>query len=334
LVNKLQDKVVNVAITGAAGQIGYALVYRILSGDLLGQDCQINLQLIEIDREPAQKALVGVMMEIEDCAFPLLHSMTAHSSPLTGFKDADVAILIGASPRGPGMERNDLLKANANIFKIQGNALNSAAKETVKVLVVGNPANTNAFIAMKSAPNLPQENFTAMMRLDHNRALAQISKKIGCSISDISNLCVWGNHSPTMFVDTRFATVNGKALEQLISSDKKWVTNTLLPVVSRRGAAIIEARGLSSAASAANAAVDHLRDWMVGTDGKWVTMGVPSKGEYGIPEELVFGMPVTCDKGDYNSVPNLPLNEYAYSKFKLTLNELLEEQKNIIDLLK
>ena len=330
MVNKLQDKVVNVAITGAAGQIGYALVYRILSGDLLGQDCQINLQLIEIDREPAQKALVGVMMEIEDCAFPLLHSMTAHSSPLTGFKDADVAILIGASPRGPGMERNDLLKANANIFKIQGNALNSAAKETVKVLVVGNPANTNAFIAMKSAPNLPQENFSAMMRLDHNRALNQIASKLDSNVNRLSNICVWGNHSPTMVVDITNGLLDGSNnLKDLLN--KEWIAETLQPTVAKRGAKIIDQRGLSSAASAANAAIDHMHDWVDGTT--WTTMGVPSQGEYGIPENIISGFPVNCNGERYSIIQNLDIDDVLQKKIEVSIAELRDEQENIKGLL-
>ncbi len=327
-----EKKTIKVAITGAAGQIGYSIIFRILNGDIFGTDTKISLQLIEIPNEKAQKALSGVMMEIEDCAFPLLESMRGHDDPLTGFKDTDVAILIGASPRGPGMERKDLLHANASIFIAQGKALNSVSKEDVKVLVVGNPANTNAYIAMKSAPELKKENFTAMMRLDHNRALAQISKKVGCSVIDIKQLCVWGNHSPTMFADTRFATVGDVSLEKIIN-DESWIKSNLLPIVGKRGGAIIQSRGLSSAASAASAAIDHLRDWLYGSNGNWVTMGIPSRGDYGIPEDLIFGMPVVCNGKNYELVKNLPMNEFAAERFNITLNELLEEQRNIINLL-
>ncbi len=326
------DKPIKVAVTGAAGQIGYSILFRILNGDMLGNNTKISLQLIEIPNEKSQKSLSGVMMEIEDCAFPLLDNMTAHSDPMTGFKDADIAILIGASPRGPGMERRDLLQANASIFKMQGKALNSVANENVKVLVVGNPANTNAYIAMKSAPDLQKENFTAMMRLDHNRALAQISSKISCSILEIKNLCVWGNHSPTMFADTRFTTIAGVPIEHIIN-DTSWINQSFLPTVGKRGSSIIQARGLSSAASAASAAIDHFKNWLSGSNNDWVTMGIPSKGEYGVPEDLIFGMPVICADGVYDVVKGLDINEFAKSKFKITLNELIDEQKNIMNLL-
>src|SRR6187549_818388 len=257
---------VRVAVTGAAGQIGYSLLFRIASGEMLGKDQPVILQLLEIPDEKAQKALKGVMMEIDDCAFPLLAGMTAHSDPMTAFKDADVALLVGARPRGPGMERKDLLLENAKIFTEQGKALDAVASRNVKVLVVGNPANTNAYIAMKSAPSLPKKNFTAMMRLDHNRALSQLAAKANVAVGDIEKLVVWGNHSPTMYPDYRFATANGKDLKSHIG-DENWNRNEFLPKVGKRGAAIIEARGLSSAASAANAAVDHVRDWMRGTNG-------------------------------------------------------------------
>jgi len=268
-----------VAVTGAAGQIGYALLFRIAAGEMLGKDQPVILQLLEIPDEKAQKALKGVMMEIEDCAFPLLAGMEAHSDPMTAFKDADVALLVGARPRGPGMERADLLSANAQIFTAQGKALNAVASRNVKVLVVGNPANTNAYIAMKSAPDLPRENFTAMLRLDHNRALSQIAAKTGKPVSSIEKLFVWGNHSPTMYADYRYATIDGKSVKDMIN-DPVWNNDVFLPTVGKRGAAIIEARGLSSAASAANAAIDHVRDWVLGTNGKIVTMGIPSNGEY------------------------------------------------------
>ena len=265
---------VRVAVTGAAGQIGYALLFRIASGEMLGKDQPVILQLLEIPDEKAQKALKGVMMELDDCAFPLLAGMDAHGDPMTAFKDADYALLVGARPRGPGMERKDLLSANAQIFTAQGKALDKVASRNVKVLVVGNPANTNAYIAMKSAPSLPRKNFTAMLRLDHNRARRQIAAKTGKPVaSDIEKLTVWGNHSPTMYADYRFATIDGKSVKDLINDDA-WNKDIFLPTVGKRGAAIIEARGLSSAASAANAAIDHMHDWALGSNGKWVTMGI------------------------------------------------------------
>ena len=273
----MSKKPVRVAVTGAAGQIGYALLFRIASGEMLGKDQPVILQLLEIPDEKAQKALKGVMMELEDCAFPLLAGMEAHGDPKTGFKDTDYALLVGARPRGPGMERADLLAANAQIFTAQGKALNAAASRKVKVLVVGNPANTNAYIAMKSAPDLDRRNFTAMLRLDHNRALSQIAAKTGKPVAAIKKLCVWGNHSPTMYADYRFATIDGASVKDMIN-DQAWNKDVFLPTVGKRGAAIIEARGLSSAASAANAAIDHMHDWALGTGDEWVTMGVPSNG--------------------------------------------------------
>jgi malate dehydrogenase len=290
-----------VAVTGAAGQIGYSLLFRIANGDLLGKDQPVILQLLEIPDEKAQKALAGVIMELEDCAFPLLAGVSAHSDPLTAFKDIDVALLVGARPRGPGMERKDLLSANAQIFTAQGKALNAVAKRTVKVLVVGNPANTNAYIAMKSAPDIPAKNFTAMLRLDHNRALSRLATKLNKPVAGIEKLVVWGNHSPTMYPDYRFATVDGKSVKDSIN-DAAWNKDVFIPTVGKRGAAIIDARGLSSAASAANAAIDHIHDWVLGTNGKWVTMGIPSKGEYGIPAEVIYGFPVTCENGEYKMV--------------------------------
>ena len=321
-----------VAVTGAAGQIGYSLLFRIANGDLLGKDQPVILQLLEIPDEKAQKALAGVMMELEDCAFPLLAGMTAHSDPMTAFKDIDVALLVGARPRGPGMERKDLLSANAQIFTAQGKALNAVAKKTVKVLVVGNPANTNAYIAMKSAPDIPAKNFTAMLRLDHNRALSQLASKLNKPVTDIEKLVVWGNHSPTMYPDYRFATIDGKSLKDSIN-DAAWNKDTFIPTVGKRGAAIIEARGLSSAASAANAAIDHVRDWVLGTNGKWVTMGIPSKGEYGIPAEVIYGYPVTCENGEYKMVEGLEIDEFSRERMNHTLNELLEEQAGVKHLL-
>lgn len=321
-----------VAVTGAAGQIGYSLLFRIANGDMLGKDQAVILQLLEIPDEKAQKALQGVMMELADCAFPLLHSMSAHGDPMTAFKDIDFAVLVGARPRGPGMERKDLLSANAQIFTAQGKALNAVAKRTVKVLVVGNPANTNAYIAMKSAPDLPAKNFTAMLRLDHNRALSQLANKANCAVAEIEKLVVWGNHSPTMYPDYRFATVNGKAVKDLIN-DEVWNTETFLPTVGKRGAAIIDARGLSSAASAANAAIDHMHDWHVGTHGKWVTMGVPSDGSYGIPADIMYGVPVTCASGEYTLIRDLPIDEFSRTRMDFTLQELLEERDGVKHLL-
>ncbi len=323
---------VRVAVTGAAGQIGYSLLFRIASGEMLGKDQPVILQLLEIPDEKAQKALKGVMMELEDCAFPLLADMSAHSDPNTGFKDIDVALLVGARPRGPGMERKDLLSANAQIFTAQGKALNAAAKRTVKVLVVGNPANTNAYIAMKSAPDLPKKNFTAMLRLDHNRALSQIAAKTGKPVAAIEKLCVWGNHSPTMYADYRFATIGGQSVKAMIN-DEEWNKNVFLPTVGKRGAAIIEARGLSSAASAANAAIDHVRDWVLGTDGKWVTMGIPSDGSYEIPVDVIYGFPVTCANGEYSMVKGLEIDTFSRERMTHTLNELLEEQAGVKHLL-
>jgi malate dehydrogenase len=321
-----------VAVTGAAGQIGYSLLFRIANGDMLGKDQPVILQLLEIDNEKAQKALKGVMMELEDCAFPLLAGMTAHSDPMTAFKDVDVALLVGARPRGPGMERKDLLEANAQIFTVQGKALDAVASRDVKVLVVGNPANTNAHIAMKSAPNLPAKNFTAMLRLDHNRALSQVAAKTGKAVGDIEKMVVWGNHSPTMYADYRFATVDGQSVKDLINDDE-WNRNTFLPTVGKRGAAIIDARGASSAASAANAAIDHVRDWVLGTNGKWTTMGVPSDGSYGIPEGIVFGFPVTTENGEYKIVQGLEIDAFSQERINLTLNELNEERAGVAHLL-
>jgi len=328
----MSKKPVRVAVTGAAGQIGYALLFRIAAGDMLGRDQPVILQLLEIPDEKAQNALKGVMMELEDCAFPLLAGMQAHSDPMTAFKDTDYALLVGARPRGPGMERKDLLSANAQIFTAQGKALNASASRNVRVLVVGNPANTNAYIAMKSAPDLPRKNFTAMLRLDHNRALSQIAAKTGKAVADIEKLAVWGNHSPTMYPDYRFATVGGASIKDLIN-DPVWNRDVFLPTVGKRGAAIIAARGLSSAASAANAAIDHMRDWALGTNGQWVTMGVPSNGDYGIPKDVIFGYPVTCDGGEYKLVEGLPIDAFSQECINKTLAELLEERDGVKHLL-
>ena len=319
---------VRVAVTGAAGQIGYALLFRISSGEMLGKDQPVILQLLEIPDEKAQKALKGVMMELEDCAFPLLAGMQAHGDPMTAFKDADYALLVGSRPRGPGMERSELLSINGQIFTAQGKALDKVASRKVKVLVVGNPANTNAYIAMKSAPSLPRENFTAMLRLDHNRAASQVAAKTGKPVASIENLAVWGNHSPTMYADYRFATAGGESVKDLIN-DQVWNKDVFLPTVGKRGAAIIEARGLSSAASAANAAIDHMRDWALGSNGKWVTMGVASNGDYGIPKDVMFGFPVTTEGGSYKVVQGLAIDAFSQERINLTLKELQEEQDGV-----
>ena len=328
----MSKKPVRVAVTGAAGQIGYALLFRIASGEMLGKDQPVILQLLEIPDEKAQKALKGVMMELEDCAFPLLVGMEAHSDATTAFKDTDYALLVGSRPRGPGMERAELLSINGQIFTAQGRALNAVASRDVKVLVVGNPANTNAYIAMKSAPDLKRGNFTAMLRLDHNRAASQVAAKTGKAVADIRNLCVWGNHSPTMYADYRFATIGGASVKDMIN-DQDWNANVFLPTVGKRGAAIIEARGLSSAASAANAAIDHMRDWALGTNGKWVTMGIPSDGWYGIPQDTIFGFPVVCDGGQYKVVEGLAIDEFSQACINKTLKELQDEQAGVAHLL-
>jgi malate dehydrogenase len=328
----MNKKPVRVAVTGAAGQIGYALLFRIASGEMLGKDQPVILQLLEVPAEGPQKALKGVMMELEDCAFPLLAGMQAHGDPMTAFQDVDYALLVGSMPRKAGMERAELLSINGQIFTAQGKALDAKASRDVRVLVVGNPANTNAYIAMKSAPGLARENFTAMLRLDHNRALSQIAAKTGKPVAAIRQLAVWGNHSPTMYADYRFATIDGASVKDMIN-DQVWNKDVFLPTVGKRGAAIIDARGLSSAASAANAAIDHMRDWAMGTNGAWVTMGVPSNGEYAIPKDVMFGYPVTCAGGRYTIVPGLPIDEFSKACIDKTLAELLAEQDGVRHLL-
>ena len=323
---------VRVAVTGAAGQIGYALLFRIASGEMLGKDQPVILQLLELPLDKAQAALKGVIMELEDCAFPLLAGIVGTDDAEVAFKDADIALLVGARPRGPGMERKDLLLENAKIFTAQGAALNKVASREVKVLVVGNPANTNAYIAMKSAPDLKPENFTAMLRLDHNRALSQLAGKAGVAVGDIEKLVVWGNHSPTMYPDYRFATAGGVSLKDKIN-DADWNANEFIPKVGKRGAAIIEARGLSSAASAANAAIDHMHDWALGTNGEWVTMGIPSQGWYGIPKDVMFGFPVTTEHGEYKVVEGLPMDEFSQERINKTLAELEGEKDGVKHLL-
>jgi len=325
-------KPVRVAVTGAAGQIGYSLLFRIAAGEMLGRDQPVILQMLELPIDKAQAALRGVMMEIEDCAFPLVAGMVGTADPEVAFKDADVALLVGAKPRGPGMERKDLLTENGKIFTAQGKALDAVASRDVRVLVVGNPANTNAYIAMKSAPGLPKGNFTSMMRLDHNRALSQLAAKTGKPVDAIEKLAVWGNHSPTMYADYRFAAVGGQPVKALIN-DEDWNRNTFMPKVGKRGAAIIEARGLSSAASAANAAIDHIRDWVLGTGGRWVTMGIPSDGSYGIPKDVMYGYPVTCAGGNYAIVQGLDIDEFSRERMNFTLKELEEERAGVASLL-
>ena len=323
---------VRVAVTGAAGQIGYSLIYRIASGEMLGKDQPVILQMLELPMDKAQAALKGCMMELEDCAFPLLAGMVGTADPKEAFKDIDYALLVGARPRGPGMERKDLLMENAKIFIEQGRALDASAKRSAKILVVGNPANTNAYIAMKSAPGIPKKNFTAMLRLDHNRALSQLAAKTGKPVASIRKLIVWGNHSPTMYPDYRYATIDGTAAPKVVN-DENWNRNEFIPKVGKRGAAIIEARGLSSAASAANAAIDHVRDWALGSNGEWVTMGIPSDGSYGIPQDVMYGYPVTTKDGEYTIVQGLDVDDFSREKMNFTLKELEEERAGVASML-
>jgi malate dehydrogenase len=322
---------VRVAVTGAAGQIGYALLFRIASGEMLGKDQPVILQMLELPIDKAQQALKGVMMELEDCAFPLLAGMVGTDNPKVAFKDANYALLVGARPRGPGMERKDLLMENAKIFIEQGKAINDVAARDIKVLVVGNPANTNAYIAMKSAPSLPRENFTSMMRLDHNRAQSMLAAKAGKPVDSVEKMIVWGNHSPTMYPDIRYATIAGAKAPGLV--DEAWYKTEYIPKVGKRGAAIIEARGLSSAASAANAAIDHMHDWALGSNDKWVTMGIPSDGSYGIPDDFLYGVPVICTPGKYQRVTGLEIDAYSRQMMDKTLAELQEEREGVKALL-
>jgi malate dehydrogenase len=324
---------IRVAVTGAAGQIGYALLFRIASGEMLGKDQPMILQLLEIPDEKAQKALKGVMMELDDCAFPLLQGMIPASDPMIAFKDAGVALLVGARPRGPGMERKDLLEANGKIFGPQGQALDKVADRNVKVLVVGNPANTNCLIAMKNAPSLKPTQFTAMMRLDHNRATSQVAQKIGKLVPSVKKITIWGNHSATQYPDLFQAEAEGKKVWPMIN-DQAWLESTFIPTVQKRGAAIIEARGLSSAASAANAAIDHVHDWVLGTrDGDWVSMGIPSDGSYGIPEGVLYGYPVTCKGGKFEIVKGIEVSDFSRKRMDATLKELHEERDGVKHLL-
>ncbi|MFC3674570.1 malate dehydrogenase [Ferrovibrio xuzhouensis] len=311
-----------ITVTGAAGQICYSLLFRIAKGDVFGPDQPVILQLLDLPQ--AQAAVRGVVMELEDCAFPLLAGVTVTDDPATAFRDADAAFLVGSRPRSKGMERRDLLSANAEIFKVQGRALNEGAKRDARVIVVGNPANTNAAILARNAPEFPAANITSMIRLDHNRAASQFAAKAGVAVHDIEKVVVWGNHSPTMFADWRFATVGGRSLRDMIG-DAAWYRETLIPTVAQRGTAIIEARGASSAASAANAAIDHMRDWIQGTQGGWVSMGVPSDGSYGIPPGLICGVPVICAGGTYERVKDLPIDDFARTMLDKTCAELAGE---------
>jgi malate dehydrogenase len=320
----------NVAITGAAGQIGYALAFRVASGALLGPDQPVNLHLLEIT--PALPGLQGVVMELNDCAFPTLNKVIATDDARVAFKDCHAALLVGARPRGPGMERKDLLLANAAIFSVQGKALNDVASRDVRVLVVGNPANTNSLIAMKNAPSLDPKCFTAMTRLDHNRALSQLAEKTGAHVNDIQKMIIWGNHSATQYPDITHAVVKGKSAKSLV--DQAWIESTFIPTVQQRGAAIIKARGASSAASAASAAIDHVRDWFGGSPANdWLSMGIPSDGSYGIPEGVIYSYPVVCKGGKYEIVQGLAIDDFSRARMTATHKELLEERDGVKDLL-
>jgi malate dehydrogenase len=316
---------VNVVVTGAAGQIGYALLFRIASGAMLGPDTPVNLRLLEIPQ--AVKAAEGTAMELNDCAFPLLSNIEIYDDATKAFDGANIGLLVGARPRGPGMERSDLLEANGAIFKPQGEAINAGAADDIKILVVGNPANTNALIAQANAPDVPKERFTAMTRLDHNRAIAQLAEKTGATVSDITNMTIWGNHSPTMFPDLYNAKVKGQNAFEAVGSDLDWYRDTYQPTVGKRGAAIIEARGASSAASAASAAIDHVHDWVLGTpEGDWVSMAIPSDGSYGVTEGIITSFPVTCSGGEYTIVQGLEIPEFAQEKIDATVAELVGER--------
>jgi malate dehydrogenase len=319
---------VRVAITGGAGQISYSLIFRIAAGDMLGPDQPVILQLLEIP--PAMDALNGVIMEINDCAFPLVQDVIGTDKPEEAFKDANVCLLVGAKPRGKGMERSDLLKANADIFSVQGKAINDHAARDVRVLVVGNPANTNALIAASNAPDLDKGQFTAMMRLDHNRALSQLAQKTNSQVTDIDKMIVWGNHSATQYPDISQATVNGKPALDLV--DRDWYENDFIPTVQKRGAAIIEARGASSAASAASAAIDHIHDWVNGSKGI-VSMGIPADGSYGVEEGIMFSYPVICKNGQYEIVQDLEIDEFSRERMKATEDELRSEREAVSALL-
>jgi malate dehydrogenase len=321
------DNPVKVAVTGAAGQIGYAILFRIASGQMLGPDTPVHLSLLEIP--DAVKAAEGTAMELDDCAFPLLADIDISDDPVRAFDGANVALLIGARPRSKGMERSDLLEANGGIFKPQGKALNDGAASDIRVLVVGNPANTNALIAQQNAPDIPRERFTAMTRLDHNRAIAQLAKKSGAAVRDITNMTIWGNHSATQYPDIFHAQVSGRNAAEVVN-DQQWLESDFIPTVQKRGAAIIDARGASSAASAANAAVDHVHDWVLGTpDGDWVSMSIPSDGSYDVEEGLISSFPVRCSGGEYEIVQGLDVNDFSRSRIDATVRELGEEREAI-----
>jgi len=322
------SKPVRVTVTGAAGQIGYSIVFRIASGQLLGPEQPIDLRLLEIPQ--AMGALEGVAMELIDSAFPLLAGLDLHDRPADAFDGTNVALLVGSRPRTKGMERAELLSANGEIFTVQGKALGDVAAADVKVLVVGNPANTNCLIAMNNAPDIPDERFTSMMRLDHNRAIAQLAAKLGVPVTDVSNMGVWGNHSPTMYPDLFHAHVEGRIAAGVVD-DQEWIENQFLPDVGKRGAAIIEARGASSAASAASAAIDHVHDWVAGSAGRWVSMGVPSDGSYGIPEGLISGFPCTCENGEYTIVQGLEIDEFSRAKIDASVAELISERDTVAE---
>jgi len=317
---------VRVTVTGAAGQIGYSIVFRIASGQLLGPEQPVDLRLLEIPQ--AMGALEGVAMELIDCAFPLLAGLDLHDRPADAFDGTNVALLVGSRPRTKGMERAELLSANGEIFTVQGKALNAVAAADVKVLVVGNPANTNCLIAMNNAPDIPNERFTSMMRLDHNRAIAQLAAKLAVPVTDVSKMGVWGNHSPTMYPDLFHAQVGGRTAAGVVD-DQEWIESQFLPDVGKRGAAIIEARGASSAASAASAAIDHVHDWVAGTSGSWVSMGVPSDGSYGVPEGLISGFPCTCENGEHAIVQGLDIDDFSRQKIDASVAELVSERDTI-----
>lgn len=319
-----------VVITGAAGNIAYSMIYRIANGEMLGKDQPVHLKLLDI--EPSMNAVNGVVMEIDDCAFPLVQSITASHDPMIAFKDADIAMFVGAKPRGKGMERKDLIGDNGKIFAAQGKALDAVAKKDVKVIVVGNPANTNAMILAHNAPSIPAKNITSMMRLDHNRILTQVATKLGVHNQDVKNVTAWGNHSSTQYPDIFHAKINGKLIHNQL--EESWLVNDFIPVVQKRGAAIIEARGLSSAASAAHAAIEHIRNWVLGTpEGDWVSMGIKSNGEYGVPKGLFFGFPVTCKNGEYKIVEGLEINDFSQAYINKTIAELEEEKATVAHLM-
>lgn len=321
---------VRVAVTGAAGQIGYSLLFRIASGEMLGNDQPVILQMLEIT--PALGALEGVAMELDDCAFPLLAGTVRTDDANVAFGDADYGLLVGAMPRKDGMERADLLEANGGIFGPQGKAINDSASKDVKILVVGNPANTNALIAQSAAPDLDPKQFTAMMRLDHNRAMTQVAQKTGTTVNDVTNMTIWGNHSATQYPDVFHAKVNGQNAAEVIN-DHNWLENDFIPTVQKRGAAIIKARGLSSAASAANAAIDHMHDWVLGTpEGDWVSMGIPSDGSYGVPDGIISSFPVTCANGEYSVVRGLEIDEFSRARIDVSTDELASERDTVSEL--